>query len=169
MRRFADLPDVLLEPLRGQPEEAWLRSPPGKWCPGQIVDHVAAAMETSARAFESRAAKPPMTRRPRSMTLAMVQRLLFVTGVFPPGRKAPASSVPVAAPDRAATEARLRAAVAQFLDLERRLMPARASDLFVKHPVFGDLTMPEFMTFHVRHAEHHARQLKDRVTTGNRT
>ena len=36
-------------------------------------------------------------------------------------------------------------------------------ELFVKHPVFGDLTLGEFMTFHVRHAEHHAKQVKARI------
>ena len=163
MTPFAGLPDLLLEPLQGQPETAWLAAPAGRWCPGQIVDHVAAAIETSAQAFESRAAKPPMQRRPRPLYLAAIQRLLFMTGVFPRGRRSPESALPAAAPDRPATESRLRAAVKHMLELEQRLLPARAGDLFVKHPVFGDLTLREFMTFHVRHAEHHARQIRDRL------
>lgn len=163
MTPFARLPELLLGPLEGMPDTAWLAAPPGRWCPGQIVDHVAAAIEASARAFESRAARPPMQRRPRPLYLAVIQRLLFMTGVFPRGRRSPEAALPAAAPDRAATESRLRAAVQHMLALEQRLLPARAGDLFVKHPVFGDLTIEEFMTFHVRHAEHHARQIRDRL------
>ena len=163
MTPFAALPELLLEPLAGQPEEAWLAAPAGRWCPGQIVDHVAASIETSARAFESRATKPPMQRRPRPWFMPVLQRLLFMTGVFPRGRRAPETALPAVAPDRAATEARLRAAVQHTLELQQRLLPARSNDLFVKHPVFGDLTLPEFVVFHVRHAEHHARQIRERV------
>jgi hypothetical protein len=161
---FAELPDLLLAPLEGKPEAAWLAAPAGRWCPGQIVDHVAAAIEASARAFESRAARPPMSRRPRALWQAAAQQLVFLTGLFPRGRRAPEVALPAVAPDRAATQARLRAAVQHTLDLERRLMPARSADLFVKHPVFGDMTLREFMTFHVRHAEHHARQIRDRLS-----
>ena len=40
---------------------------------------------------------------------------------------------------------------------------ARRHDLFVKHPRLGDLTLEEWMRFHVIHARHHARQIRDRL------
>jgi len=162
MTRFEDLPDLLLAPLEGKGDEAWFHTPEGKWSPAQVVDHVAGALELSARGFQARAEKPPMARRPRTVRQRFFLVLVFGTGLFPRGRRAPDGTVPAERPDRAATEQRLRAAVAVFLGLEQRLA-RRAHDLYLKHPVFGDLNLGEWMTFHVRHAEHHAKQVRARI------
>lgn len=158
---FTAIPDLLLAPLEGRDDDAWYRAPQGKWNAAQIVDHLAIAIEGSATTFASRATKPAMTRRPRSLPQTMAWHWVATTGYFGPPRRAPEMTLPGVSPDRAATETRLRTGVAAFVTLERELLPARARDLFVKHPVFGDLTLPEFMTFHVRHAEHHARQIRE--------
>ena len=163
MTPFATIAEFLLEPLAGRGDDDWFRAPAGAWCPGQIVDHLTIAIENSVQAFASRADKPPMTRRPRPLVQVLASHLLLTTGWFPPGRRAPETTVPSTRPERAATEARLHAGVAAFLDLEQRLLPRRAFDLYVKHPVLGDLTLGEFMTFHVRHAEHHRRQIVRRL------
>ncbi len=163
MTTFKDLPEFVLGPLAGRGDDDWFRAPPGAWCPGEIVDHLTIAIENSARTFESRADKQPMRRRPRPVIQVLASHLVLTTGWFPRGRRAPDTTVPMPRPDRAETEARLRAGVAAFLDLERRLLPRRAFDLFVRHPALGDLTLGEFMTFHVRHAEHHRKQIVRRL------
>ena len=163
MTPFAELADRFLEPLRGRGDEDWRRSRDGEWSPGQIVEHLAIAIEMSARGFESRADKPPMQRRPRSAWQVAAFQVVRLSGWFGPRRRAPEMTVPGMAPDRAATEARLRTAVAAYQAVEQRLLPRRANDLFVKHPVFGDLTLEEFKVFHVRHAEHHRQQMVDRL------
>ena len=104
-----------------------------------------------------------MERRSPSLAQRVARFIVFRTGQFGRGRKAPEFTIPAERPDRAATERRLREAVDAFLALERALLPARAHDLFVKHPRFGDLTLKEWMTFHVRHAEHHAKQVRARI------
>jgi hypothetical protein len=158
---FQDVPDYLLAPLAGSPSDAWFAAPGGKWSPAEIIDHLANAMELSAKTFASRLEKPPMARRPRTMKQRVGGFLLLGLGYFPSGRKAPEATVPAARPDRQATEAKLRAACAAWLELQRAL-EGRA-DLFVKHPVLGDLTAAEFMRFHVRHAEHHRKQIVERM------
>jgi len=50
-----------------------------------------------------------------------------------------------------------------WLRLERELLPRRRADLFVKHPRMGDLTLEEWMRFHLIHARHHARQIRRRI------
>ena len=70
----------------------------------------------------------------------------------------------ISRPDRAATAAQLREGVAHFERLARELLPARRTDLFAKHPVFGDLTIEEWMRFHVVHTEHHRKQLIGRIS-----
>jgi uncharacterized damage-inducible protein DinB len=160
---FSDLPELILGPLAGRDDDAWFRAPAGVWSAGQVVDHVTIAIENSAEAFTLRADKPPMRRRSRPVIQALASHLLLTTGWFPRGRRAPERTLPAPRPERAATEARLRAGVAAFLDLERRLLPQRAYDLFVKHPALGDLTLGEFMTFHVRHGAHHRKQIVRRI------
>lgn len=162
---FAGLDDYILEPLKGASDEQWARSRDGRWSPGQIVDHLGSAFTLSAAGFAERADKPPMTRRPRTGPEVVAKFFVFNFGWFPGRPQAPKATVPAPQPERAATEAKVRDAIARFLELERRLLPARAGDLFLKHPRFGDLTLPEFMHFHVRHAVHHRKQIVERLRT----
>lgn len=163
MTAFRDLPHLVLGPLEGEPDSAWTSAPPGKWSPGQIVAHLTTTIDRSAAGFESRADREPMTRRGSGLATALARQLVLGTGWFPPGRRAPEGTAPPPAPDRASTEADFRRGVERFLALEQKLLPARAHDLFLKHPVLGDLTLPEFMRFHVVHARHHARQIRERL------
>ena len=97
----------------------------------------------------------------------MRQRLAHVLyldiGWIPSGRPAPAATEPAGRPDVGAVERQLRDGVARFLALAGELLPARRGDLFVRHPVFGDLTLPEWLRFHVRHCAHHAKQITARL------
>ncbi|HET7790899.1 MAG TPA: DUF1569 domain-containing protein [Gemmatimonadales bacterium] len=163
MTRFADLPALVLGPLAGRPDRDWYQAPPGKWNPAQIVEHLALGIEWSGKGFEDRRARDPMTRRPRSLRERVSKLVLMGLGFFPPGRKAPSASVPADHVDRAAAEARFREGVARFRSLEGLLLPARAHDLYVKHPRLGDLTLEEWEAFHVLHARHHAKQIRARL------
>ncbi|MBI1966518.1 MAG: DinB family protein [Gemmatimonadetes bacterium] len=160
---FADLPDVVLGPLAGRPDADWYHAPPGKWCPAQIVEHLAIGLDSSSRRFEERRAREPMVRRPRSplarIAYFFIMRLGWVPGVF----NAPEGTRPSDRPDRAAAERRFREGVARFQELERILLPARRNDLFVKHPVLGDLNFEEWLHFHVWHCGHHAKQIRERL------
>lgn len=165
MIRFGDLPALVLGPLAGRADEDWYRAPAGKWCPAQIVHHLAIAVDGSSRAFEERTAREPMRRRPLTRRERVARFVILTLGWFPPGRKTPPQAAPAARPERAEVERQLRDGVARFLDLERRLLPARRADLFLKHLSLGDLTLEEWMRFHVRHAEHHAKQIRARLAS----
>lgn len=163
MTGFGDIPRIVLGRLEGQPPEVWSRSNGTAWSPGQIVAHLAAAIDTSALGFESRADKPPMQRRKGPLRQRIARIFILKTGRIPGRRLAPEATRPEVAPDRDATMTRLRTAVQRFQELERRLLPARENDLFLKHPALGDLTLREFMRFHVVHALHHAKQMDARL------
>jgi len=47
--------------------------------------------------------------------------------------------------------------------LEPLLLPARRNDLFVKHPVLGDLNLEEWLHFHAWHCAHHEKQIRERL------
>ncbi len=159
MTAFAGIPERLLGPLEGKDDETWHRGRPGVWSPGEIVAHVAVSIAMSAEGLRSRREKPPMRRRPLLPIQRVAKLLVLGMGWFPVRRQAPASALPPPEPDRTATEAQLRDGVRDFERVMAELLPARGADLFLKHPVFGDLTIAEWMRFHVVHTEHHRKQL----------
>lgn len=165
MTRFADIPDVVLGPLVGRPEADWHRAPPGKWTPAQIVQHLALGIDGNGRTFESRRAKPPMQRRPRTVPQWIGWLVVLRLGWIVPGRESPPDVRPAERPDPASVDRQLRDGVARFLRLERELVPARSRDLFVKHPALGDLTLSEWLRFHVLHSAHHAKQIRARLAS----
>ncbi len=160
---MATLADRILAPLAGRGDADWLRAPPGKWCPGEIVHHLAQAIDGSSKGFESRLDKPAMARRPPGPRTWLFKQVVLRTGWFGPPRKSPSGILPPTAPDRAATERLLRDGCARFAALEPKILPSRAGDLFLKHPVLGDLTFAEFCVFHERHAAHHLKQIRHRL------
>ena len=159
----SSLPDLVLGPLAGRADPDWYQAPPGKWCPAQIVQHLALSLEYSARTFESRREHAPMRRRPRSARELIGYWLVLRFGWIPEGRQAPTGTRPAERPERVAVERHFRDGVERFLVLERELLPARGADLFAKHPVLGDLTLPEWEHFHILHCAHHAKQIRARL------
>jgi hypothetical protein len=153
----------VLGPLAGRAVADWYKAPPGKWCAAQIVHHLAIGIDGSGRAFESRRERPPMHRRPRTMRERLAYLVMLRLGWMPSGFRSPPGARPAERPEPAAVQQQLRDGVARFLVLERELLPARASDLFVKHPRLGDLTLPEWLHFHVLHCAHHAKQIRARL------
>jgi len=163
MTDFADLPEFVLGPLVKHSDADWYKAPPGKWTPAQIVEHLALGLEWSATGFEERRARDPMMRRPLTVVQRVTKFLVLELGWFPVPAKAPERAVPAPQVERSAAEAHFRRGVERNLELARLLLPARGRDLFVKHPRMGDLTLSEWMDFHVRHARHHARQIRERI------
>ena len=161
--RFADLASVVLGPLAGRPEADWYRAPAGKWTSAQIVEHLAISIEYSAATFEKRRAHDPMTRRQRRLFEKLGSAVILGLGWYPQGFKAPEGTVPAANVTSAAAESKFRAGLAKWNELQHMLLPARRYDLFVKHPRLGDLTVEEWMRFHVVHARHHAKQIRSRL------
>jgi len=157
------LPDLVLGPLAGRADADWYLAPPGKWCPAQIVQHLTLVLEYSARTFESRREREPMRRRPRSAKELIAYFLVLRMGWVPEGWRAPAAMRPAEHLERPAVERQFREAVERWLVLQRELLPARRADLFAKHTVLGDLTLPEWGRFHRLHCAHHAKQIRARL------
>ncbi|MGH7322489.1 MAG: DUF1569 domain-containing protein [Candidatus Rokuibacteriota bacterium] len=164
MTALADLPTIVLGPLAGRLDADWQRAPAGKWTPAQIVEHLAIGLTWSAEKFEQRRAHAPMVRRPRSVLQQLASFVMLGLQWYPQGFKAPEGSRPGEGVTRGAAEAHFRTGFAKWEELQRLLLPARRADLFVKHPRLGDLTMQEWIRFHVVHARHHARQIRERLS-----
>jgi len=160
---LANLPQLVLGPLAGRADADWYRAPPGKWCAAQIVQHVALSIEYCGRTFDHRRAHAPMRRRRRTAR-QLVSYLAVLRVGWVPGRwRAPVRTTPAEHPSRGEVTRHFLEGVDRLVGLERDLLPARAADLFVKHPVLGDLTLPEWLRFQDWHCAHHARQIRARL------
>ena len=163
MSRLNELSDLVLGPLRGRSDGEWEQGPPGKWTPAQIVEHLALGLSLSAQTFQSRKDHAPMSRRRRTPAEHVARFFILGLRWFPPGRKSPERTTPAEGIDRATAEAHFRAGVEAWDIVDRALLPERRFNLFVKQPRMGDLTVEEWMRFHLIHARHHARQIRERI------
>ncbi len=159
----AAVSSLVLGPLTGRPDADWHKAPPGKWSPAQIVHHLALGLEYSQRTLASRRDHAPMRRRRRTPVELAAYLLVMRVGWLPSGFEAPRATRPAPQPDREAVTRQFREAVDGLLALERALLPARAADLFARHPALGDLTLPEWLRFHEWHCRHHAKQIRARL------
>ena len=163
MSTLAELSTLVLGPLRGRSDSDWEHGPPGKWTPAQVVEHLALGLSLSAETFKSRKNHGPMSRRPRTPAEKIAKLFIFGFRWFPPGRKAPERTTPAAGITRTTAEQHFLAALEAWDQVDRALLPERRANLFVKHPRMGDLTVEEWMRFHMIHARHHARQIRQRI------
>jgi hypothetical protein len=164
MSALAELSTIVLGPLTGRSDAEWQRGPAGKWTPAQIVEHLAISMNSSADKFEHRRDYAPMTPRRRGLVERLAKFAILGVQWYPQGFRAPEITTPAAGVSRSAAEADFRNGLRRWEALERELLPARRRDLLVKHPRLGDLTLEEWMRFHVVHARHHAKQIRQRVS-----
>jgi hypothetical protein len=161
-RQLAALEPMVLGPLRGLKDEDWYRSPPGKWTIAQIVAHLALGVDTSSSVLAKRADKTGMARR-STPGQAILRHLILGFGAFPPGRQAPEATRPPERPESQTAAAQYRMGVERFATLVETWPEKRQLEIFVRHPVLGDLNLPEWVRFHFVHARHHLRQIQSRL------
>src|SRR2546423_8156227 len=104
MTPIAELPNLVLGPLRGRADSEWERGPAGKWTSAQIVEHLALGLTLSAETFLARRNHAPMSRRRRTPAEQVARFFIFGLRWFPPGRKAPERTTPLAQMTRKTAE-----------------------------------------------------------------
>lgn len=161
-RQLAALEPLVLGPLHGLGAADWHRAPAGKWSIAQIVAHLALGVDISSSVFAERAGKTGMIRR-STPGQAVLRHLLLGFGRFPPGRRSPSTTVPPDKPDPDIVSAQYRIGVERFVTLTDGWPEQRQLEVFVKHPLLGDLNLPEWVRFHFVHGRHHARQIRSRL------
>ena len=160
-RQLAALEPMVLGPLHGLEPEAWHKSSRGKWSIAQIVAHLAQGVDLSSTVLAQRAEKTGMTRR-STPGEAVLRHLLLGFGTFPPGRMSPQTTKPAERPDPEIVAAQYRMGVERFSGLAETWSEKQKLGVFVKHPLLGDLNLPEWVRFHYVHAKHHAKQIRER-------
>ena len=110
----------------------------GNWSLGQILKHIAMALDSSIDGFDFSMPAPVR------FVMAILMKKKYLTKSLPPGFKAPDKFTPA---ETSAEEG--LAALREAVDRQRR-EPKR-----VPHPGFGKFTNKEWDNFHFRHAEMH--------------
>lgn len=150
---------MILGPLDGLNGSDWHRAPSKKWTVCQILDHLAMSVDIVAGAFERRIDRPPMERR-ATPHQTIVRHLLLGVGRIPTGIESPESVVPNEQPDADLVMARFRMGVERHATLVNTWPMQRQLEVFVRHPLAGDLNLPEWVRFHYVHGKHHALQIE---------
>jgi len=161
-RQLSSLGPLVLDPLREVSTGAWRSAPEGKWCLAQIVDHLGIAFDVVANGF---AALPEHETREREATPAqsVMRHALLGSGELPEGMKAPDISEPSEDPDPELVVARFRMGIERTRALVEDWSEEKQVASFLRHPVLGDLNLPEWVRFHFVHCTLHARQIEKRL------
>ncbi len=156
------LDTLVLEPLNGVTGADWHRAPNGKWSVCQILQHLAMGVDLVATAFEQRADKPLMKRR-ATPHQTILRHLLLGVGKIPSGAQSPERVKPHEEPDPEQVMAQFRMGVERLAVLSETWPESRQLERFVRHPIVGDLNLPEWVRFHYVHCRHHAKQIGARL------
>jgi hypothetical protein len=77
--------------------------------------------------------------------------------------RAPDISEPSKDPDPELVVARFRMGIEQTRELVEDWSEERQKSTFLRHPILGDLNLPEWVRFHFVHCTLHARQIEKRL------
>jgi Protein of unknown function (DUF1569) len=147
---------AFLDAARSIPASQWAQArAPGKWSPGQVVEHLSLAYEGSRGVLHGHT--PPMTapRLLRPIIRRFLLRPVLRRGRFIPGSKSPRVFHPGPVP--AAPEpllSRLAAATTAF-----EADAAALGSTTIDHPFFGRLPLTDFVRLQAIHTRHHCGQL----------
>jgi Protein of unknown function (DUF1569) len=144
----------------GLSAEQLKRHAPGKWCMGEILEHLYLTYTGTLKGFQrvSEAGKPLTT----TQTLEQRGRTLVVVlfGHMPSGREAPPVSRPRGLPPEKVL-AEIGPKIAEMDDqialCEQHFGPRRK---LLDHPILGPLTGAQWRKFHLVHGLHHVKQIR---------
>lgn len=161
-RQLSSLESVVLDPLQDVSTSDWTTAREGKWSIAQIVEHLAIAFDLVATGF---AALPEDNSKEREATpaQAVLRHTLLGSGDLPEGMRAPDISHPSDDPDPELVVARFRMGIEQTRTLVEDWSEERQVSTFLRHPILGDLNLPEWVRFHFVHCTLHARQIEKRL------
>ena len=138
--------------------ESWLTpSAPGKWSPSQVVEHVAMALEESAKALHGRPTRfPKFPAFLRPLVRAGFFQPVLKKGKFGKAKTNRAMDPAVGPATPAEGRVRLEQAMRAYEEACRDC--SRTSPTF-NHTIFGTITVVDYARFQAMHTRHHRRQL----------
>lgn len=135
------------------------RCPEGKWCAAEIVEHLLMTYTATTGGLRKALAKGKPLGGTPTVKERLFQLVVLDIGYFPPGRRAPAMTIP-----KGLQPGEVVHAVKQALpDMDAAITECEqrygAGVKIADHPVLGPLTATQWRRFHLIHARHHMKQV----------
>ncbi len=150
--------------LDGLSEQQLSWHAPGKWCAGEVLEHLYLTYTGTIKGFERvlAAGKP----NARATTWSDRAKAFVVVGLgyMPPGRKAPETARPKGLP-REKVVAEILGKISEMDEVIRQCEGSLGSGKLLDHPILGPLSAREWRKFHLVHGRHHADQIR-KLKTG---
>lgn len=145
-------------------EQTQMRRGAGKWTIQQIFEHLLLSYAATSAVVGTRVEKGAGTKARPTPMQRVAQFAITTVGVFPQGRRAPATVMPADVPVRCLCAREMHACAAEALtEMDAALQ--RAEELFggkrrvISHLVLGPMSVGQWRRFHLVHGEHHLRQI----------
>ena len=153
---------IVLDVTGGAGDEAKVRRDPAKWSVVEIVEHLTRAYSGTAKGFERCLEKGAPLASAATLKQALQQFALINLGYFPEGRQAPKHIMPSGELDMNAVLDAVRRDLTRLDVAAARTRQTLGTGKMLDHPIIGALTVDQWLSFHVIHTRHHAKQIISR-------
>jgi hypothetical protein len=163
---LAKLHSILASSFRGMTLDQLTRHPEGKWSPAEILEHLNLSYLGTIKGMQRCLDSGIPSASPDRSRMRWQRLIVIGVGYFPHGRKSPERVKPRGMPAQQVTAEILENVTrmdAVIQDGETRF--GRSKPL-ADHPVLGPLTAAEWRKFHLVHAKHHAKQIRQLRSAG---
>ena len=133
-----------------------------RWSVQQIVEHLLLTYKATNENFRERLEKGSGTKAPVTMQARVGQLVVCTLGMFPKGRQAPTIVLPStdATPisgDEMLTQVGVE--LRHFDELANQAERVFGAQRAISHPILGPMSAQNWRLFHLRHGEHHLKQI----------
>lgn len=149
----------LLSAVENMSREQLRWHPPGKWCVGEILEHLYLSYTGTVKGFERVMNSGKPLASPASLKHRVRALVVVGLGYMPKGRTAPPPTRPKGMP---AEEIRKQIGIsmAEMNAIIGRCQAGFGSKVKVlDHPILGPLSASQWRKFHVVHGRHHWKQI----------
>jgi hypothetical protein len=165
-RYLTRLQQAIASVTDGINHEQLTRHPEGKWCVGEVLEHLYLTYTGTVRGFQHTLESGKLLERKPTLQERFRTAVVVGAGYFPTGREAPQHTRPRGMPPEKVL-AEIGPAIASMDEVLTQCEGRYGPWIRVDHPVLGPLTPRQWRKFHWVHGRHHVKQiLRLRQTAG---
>lgn len=144
----------------GASTEELTRRPEGKWCAGEVLEHLLLTYTGTVKGFQRCLEAQTPLATSSTWRQRLLSALVLGTGYMPNGREAPKNARP-----RGATLENVLAEIGPQIAVMDEII-GRCEQRYGKntkvldHPILGPLTAQQWRKFHWIHGQHHLKQIR---------
>jgi hypothetical protein len=157
LKRLQDEVALVVAGLSAE-ELSW--HPPGKWCAGEVLEHLYLSYTGTMKGFERVAAAGKALATRATWRQRRAQWVVLGLGYFPSGREAPAMVRPRGIP----REKVLAEIVSKIGEMDEAIRQCEeklgAREKLLDHPILGPLSVKGWRKLHLMHGLHHVKQIR---------